>query len=255
MRVLLLGGSSEASALARLLASDARFQATLSLAGATREPAPAPIPQRVGGFGGVMGLVAYLRAEQIDALVDATHPFARQMSTNAVAAADRTGVALLQLLRPPWTPIAGDRWIEVGDMSAAAEALGEPPQRVFLTVGRKELAPFLARPQHHYVIRSVDPPPEHLLPRDSEVISARGPFALADEQRLLAEREIEILVTKNSGGKATAAKLQAARERGLPVVIVQRPELPSAERAPSPDAAFAWLQALHAGTSTKRRGV
>jgi precorrin-6A/cobalt-precorrin-6A reductase len=255
MRVLLLGGSSEASVLARLLAADARFQATLSLAGATRDPAPAPIPQRVGGFGGVMGLVAYLRAQHIDALIDATHPFARQMSTNAVAATERTGVALLQLLRPPWSAVAGDRWIEVEEMSAAAEALGEAPQRVFLTVGRKELAPFLAHPQHHYVIRSVDPPPDDLRPRDSEVITARGPFALADEHRLLAEREIEVVVTKNSGGKATAAKLQAARERGLPVVIVQRPELPLAERAPSPEAALAWLQALHAGTPTKRRGV
>lgn len=255
MRVLVLGGSSEASALARLLAPNARFQATLSLAGATREPAPSPILQRVGGFGGVAGLVAYLRAEHVDALVDATHPFARQMSANAVAAAERTGVALLQLLRPPWTPIAGDRWIEVADMRAAAEALGEAPQRVFLTVGRKELAPFLAHPQHSYVIRTVDAPPDDLLPRDCAVIAARGPFALEDERRLLAERGIEILVTKNSGGKATAAKLQAARERGLPVVIVQRPELPLAERAPSPEAAFAWLQALHAGTSTKRRGV
>jgi precorrin-6A/cobalt-precorrin-6A reductase len=255
MRVLVLGGSSEASALARLLADDRRFQATLSLAGATREPAPAPIPQRVGGFGGVMGLVAYLRAQHIDALIDATHPFARQMSTNAVAAAERTGAALLQLLRPPWIPVAGDRWIEVEDTHAAAEALGEEPQRVFLTIGRKDLAPFLAHPQHHYMIRTVDPPPDDLLPRDSEVITARGPFALADEQRLLAEHRIEILVTKNSGGSATAAKLQAARERGLPVVIVQRPELPLAERAPDPAAALAWLEALHAGTSAKRRGV
>lgn len=255
MRVLLMGGSSEASALARLLAEDKRFQATLSLAGVTRDPAPAPIPQRIGGFGGVMGLVAYLRTQKVDALIDATHPFARQMSTNAVAAAERTGVALLQLLRPPWTPVAGDRWIAVESMSAAAEALGDVPQRVFLTVGRKELAPFLAQPQHHYVIRSVDAPPGDLLPRDSEVITARGPFALADERRLLAEHGIDVLVTKNSGGDATAAKLQAARERGLPVVMVERPELPLAERAPSPEAALAWLEGLHAGTSAKRRGV
>ena len=255
MRVLLLGGSSEASALARLLAGNQRYRATLSLAGVTRDPAPSPIPQRVGGFGGVMGLVAYLRAERIDALIDATRPFARQMSTHAVAAAERTGVALLQLLRPAWAPVAGDRWTMVESMHAAAEGLGEEPQRVFLTVGRKELAPFLSHPQHHYVIRTVDAPPDDLLPRDSELITARGPFALPDERRLLDERRIEILVTKNSGGSATAAKLEAARERGLPVLMVERPVLPMAERAPTPEAALAWLEALHAGTSTKRLGV
>jgi len=255
MRVLVLGGSSEASALARLLAQDRRFQAVLSLAGATREPAPSPIPQRVGGFGGVAGLVAYLRGERIDALVDATHPFARQMSTNAAAAAERTGVALLQLLRPPWAPGAGDRWIPVPDMHAAAAALGEEPRRVFLTIGRKELAPFLAQPQHRYLIRTVDPPAPELLPRDSELIAARGPFALADELRLLRDREIEVLVAKNSGGGATEAKLAAARELALPVVMVERPALPLLERAPDPEAALAWLAALHAGTSTKRRGV
>jgi precorrin-6A/cobalt-precorrin-6A reductase len=248
MRVLILGGSSEASALAGLLAADPRFQATLSLAGVTRQPLPSPIPQRVGGFGGVAGLVAWLRAERVDALIDATHPFARQMSLNAVAAAEHAAVPLLQLLRPPWTAVEGDRWIPVADMSAAALALGEAPRRVFLTVGRKELAPFLAKPQHRYVIRSVDPPTPALLPRDSLALSARGPFALEDEGRLLAEHEIEVLVTKNSGGSATAAKLKAARERGLPVVMVERPELPLAERAPDAAAALAWLLRLHAGT-------
>jgi len=255
MRMLILGGSSEASALARLLAADARFKATLSLAGVTREPLPAPIPQRVGGFGGVAGLVAYLRAERVEALVDATHPFARQMSMNAVAASERTGVPLLQLLRPPWTSVEGDHWVPVADMHAAAAALGEAPRRVFLTVGRKELAPFLAQPQHRYVIRSVDPPPPELMPRDSLAIAARGPFALEDERRLLAEHEIEVLVTKNSGGGATAAKLRAARERELPVVMVERPVLPLAERAADPDAALAWLLRLHAGTPAQLRGV
>lgn len=249
MRVLILGGSSEASALAGLLAADPRFQPTLSLAGVTRAPKPAPVPQRVGGFGGIAGLVAWLRAEGVGALVDATHPFARQMSRNAVAAAERAAVPLLQLLRPAWTAVEGDRWISVADMSAAALALGEAPRRVFLTVGRKELAPFQAYSQHRYVVRSVDPPPSELLPRDSKVISARGPFALDDERRLLAEHAIEVLVTKNSGGSATAAKLQAARDLGLPVVMVERPELPPAERAPDAQAALAWLLRLHAGAA------
>jgi len=255
MRVLVLGGSGEASALARLLAADDRFEATLSLAGATRHPAPAPIPQRVGGFGGVAGLVAYLRSEQVDALVDATHPFARQMSSHAVRAAEHACVPLLQLLRPAWTPVAGDRWHAVEDMHAAARALGDAPRRVFLTVGRKELAPFLAKPQHHYVIRTVDPPPEELLPRDAEVIAARGPFAFGDEERLLRDRAIDVVVTKNSGSGATAAKLEAARLLGLPVVMVERPELPMAERAADPEAALAWLAALHAGAPAKLRGV
>jgi precorrin-6A/cobalt-precorrin-6A reductase len=170
------------------------------------------------------------------------------MSLNAVAAAEHTAVPLLQLLRPPWIAVEGDRWIPVADMSAAALALGKAPRRVFLTVGRKELGPFLTQPQHRYVIRSVDPPPPALLPRDSLAIAARGPFALEDERRLLAEHEIEVLVTKNSGGSATAAKLQAARERGLPVVMVERPELPLAERAADAEAALAWLLRLHAGT-------
>ncbi len=229
MNVLILGGTTEASALARALAGDRRFRATLSLAGRTRQPLPQPLPCRVGGFGGVEGLAAFLSEQQIGALIDATHPFAAQMSRHAAEAARLAGTPLLAVSRPAWQDEAGDRWLPVPDMDAAARALGRAARRVFLTVGQKDLAPFAAAPWHSYVVRSVDPPPPETLPPQAEVITARGPFAEPDERRLLAERRIEVLVTKNSGGEATRPKLAAARALGLPVVMVARPE-PAARR-------------------------
>ena len=255
MRVLILGGTSEAAALARALAGDARFCATLSLAGRTRAPAAPPIPHRVGGFGGIAGLADYLRAERIDALIDATHPFAAQMSRHAVAAATQTGTRLLVIARPRWQPVPGDRWITVATMPAAADALGHTARRVFLTIGRQDLAPFVAAPWHCYLIRSVEPPDPVALPPRAEVIAARGPFAEADERRLLAQRRIDVMVTKNSGGSATAGKLAAARALGLPVVMVERPAAPPAgNTVADAESAHAWLLRVHAET-TAERGV
>ncbi|WP_419900040.1 cobalt-precorrin-6A reductase [Roseomonas sp. USHLN139] len=245
MRVLLLGGTTEGAALARALAGDARFQATLSLAGVTRSPRPQPLPTRIGGFGGVEGLVRYLHEAGIEALLDATHPFAAQMTRHAAAAAQATATPLLRLDRPAWCAQPGDDWREYADMPALVESLGETPKRIFLTIGRKELAPFRAAPWHHYVIRSVDPPPPELLPPDATLVTATGPFALDDELALLRDHRIDLLATKNSGGAATAAKLEAARRLGLPLRLLARPARPAGLAVVGDVAgALAWLHGL-----------
>jgi precorrin-6A/cobalt-precorrin-6A reductase len=223
MRVLLLGGTAEASKLARLLARQSGISAILSFAGRTREPHAPKIPYRTGGFGGVDGLVVYLEAERIDVLVDATHPFAEQMSRHAALAAARVNIPLVCLSRPAWRPEAADRWIIVGTMAAAAAALGHESKRVFLTIGRLQIEAFAAAPQHFYLVRAIEPLlPSPNLPRH-RVILGRGPFTLEAEEKLLREESIDVIVTKNSGGAATFAKLLAARALGLPVVMVDRP--------------------------------
>ena len=252
LRVLILGGTTEASALARALAGDGRFDATVSLAGRTKAPVLPRLPSRVGGFGGVAGLVNYLRAERVAAVVDATHPFAAQMTRHAVAACSEVEVALLRLDRPQWQPGPDDRWTMVDDMAAAARALGEVPRRVWLTIGQKDLAPFKAAPWHRYLIRSVDAPAEEALPPGAEVITARGPFDEAAETVLLRDWNIEVLVTKNSGGEATRAKLAAARGLGIEVIMLRRPPAPVVETVGDVDAALAWL--VHHAASM-RRGV
>jgi precorrin-6A/cobalt-precorrin-6A reductase len=243
MKLLILGGTGEAAALGSALAKDSQFTATMSLAGRTSHPAPQSLPLRIGGFGGAEGLARYLTAERIDALVDATHPFAAQISCNAWAAARATGTRLLILHRPEWRPTTGDRWIPVPTMTDAARALGATPRRVFLTIGRQDLAPFRAAPWHHYVVRSVDPPPPYIAPPNCYVIMARGPFDEPGERRLLLEHRIQILVTKNSGGSATVAKLHAARALGLPVVMVARPPPPPGNTVVSVPAVLEWLHA------------
>ncbi len=241
-KLLILGGTTEASALARALEHDTRFAAVMSLAGATKNPATPPIPFRVGGFGGVQGLADHIVAEHIDLLIDATHPFADKMKHNAAEATRIAGVPMLAIRRPQWEPEPGDDWTAVPDMGAAADALGEKRKRVLLTIGQKELAPFKNYPQHAYVIRAVDAPDADSLPPDAEVITARGPFAEADERRLLSDRGIEAIVTKNSGGSATQAKLAAARALGIPVIMVARPAVPEVESVETADAALDWLE-------------
>ena len=238
--VLLLGGTSEASALARLLAARPDIPAMVSLAGRTINPIEPPIAYRIGGFGGVEGLCAFLDEHAVTALVDATHPFAEQMSANAVEAARRMGVPLLSLQRPAWQARDGDRWSEVLDARAAMQALGPAPRRVFLTTGRLELPAFLAAPQHFYLVRSVDPPEE--LPPRARLILARGPFAEADEIRLMQEEAIDILVTKNSGGSATYGKISAARRLGLPVILLRRPKTAEVETVATAQEALAWIE-------------
>lgn len=250
-KLLILGGSGEAAALARALAGDARYDVVLSLAGRTEQPVKLPVTVRRGGFGGPKGLARFLAEERIDKIIDATHPFAVQMKAHAVAAAQEAGVPLLAVRRAPWVAKPGDKWIMVGSLDEAAAALGRAPQRVFLTTGRDELRPFGAAPQHFYLIRSVEAPAPTDLPPCAELILARGPFDLAAEHALLEQQRIEIVVSKNSGGEATKAKLEAARALHLPVIMVRRPELPEApESVASVEDALAWLDHAHGATSS-----
>ncbi len=235
MRVLILGGTTEASAIARALAGDGRFAPILSLAGRTRAPALPPIPSRIGGFGGAEGLAAYLHRERIDALVDATHPFAARMKATAA----RMALPRLCVLRPPWTAQPGDRWMDVPDIAAAAACLGPAPRRVFLTVGQGELGVF--GPPHRYLVRSVDRPAD--APADAVVVTARGPFSEADDHALMQAHGIDALVTKNSGGSAVAGKLAAARALGVTVLMVARPPPPDGPTVPDAAAAIGWLHA------------
>ncbi|WP_137391312.1 cobalt-precorrin-6A reductase [Rhodoligotrophos defluvii] len=253
MKVLILGGTSEAAALARLLAGEHRLDALLSLAGATKAPAAQPLPTRIGGFGGSAGLARFLREERFALVVDATHPFATTMSANARAACNQTGVPLIAIRRLAWTPQPGDAWQQVANLEAAIAALGEAPRRVFLTTGRKEVAIARHAPQHHYLIRSVDPPPPETLPPRATVLLSRGPFEVDAERALLREHQIEVVVTKNAGGEATRAKLDAARALGLPVIMVERPPKPRADvEVASAAEAYAWLAAHVTGSLTER---
>jgi len=251
MRILILGGTTEARRLAEAVAKRSGFDATLSLAGRTDRPLPLPLPVRTGGFGGAEGLAAHLREMGTDAVVDATHPFAERISANAAAACAAAGVPLCRIARPAWAPGPGDRWTEVADMAEAVRALGDAPRRVFLTVGRLSLPAFEAAPQHAYLVRTVDPPdPPPALPR-LEVVTAVGPFGLEAERALLRDRGIEVLVTKNSGGTATRAKLDAARELGVPVVMVRMPDPPAGVTvAETWEEALGWLEA-HALASAR----
>jgi precorrin-6A/cobalt-precorrin-6A reductase len=250
MRILILGGTTEASALARLLAGDGRFEPTLSFAGRTAAPRAQPIATRTGGFGGAEGLAAYLREKAIEAMVDATHPYADRISANAVAACRQAGVPLASIVRPAWQPQHGDKWIVVRSTDAAPAALGHEPRRVFLSVGRQELPVFAAAPQHRYLARTVDRP-EGALPPDIRLLQARGPFDRTAELALLGDEKIDVVVSKNSGGTATYAKIEAARELGLPVVMIARPAKPAGHAVDGPEAALAWL----VQGRTSRRGV
>jgi precorrin-6A/cobalt-precorrin-6A reductase len=241
MRLLLLGGSTEANSLASRLWGHAHIRATLSLAGRTTSPATAALPTRIGGFGGIEGLSRYLMEERIGALVDATHPFAARMSANAMAACARAHVPLATFTRPPWRARPGDAWIEVGDAADAAAALGPSPKRVFLTVGRQQLGAFRDLP-HQFLVRTIDPPSPELLPKFAEILLAKGPFNVAEEIDLMRRHAIEILVSKNSGGGATEAKIEAARHLGLPVVMIQRPPIQGQTILYSLEEALAWIE-------------
>jgi precorrin-6A/cobalt-precorrin-6A reductase len=239
LRVLVLGGTTEGRELGERLAADARFDVLVSFAGRTASLVRPAVAHRIGGFGGARGLADFLRRERFDALVDATHPFAARMSFNAVQAAADTQTPLVRVERAAWTAADGDRWRSVDSMSAAARALGSEPRRVFLSVGRQEVAAFAAAPQHDYLVRAIDPF-DPGLPR-ARVIAARGPFALDDELALLRREAIEVVVSKNSGTPATHAKIEAARRLGLPVIMVERPQLPAAPTADSVAAVVSWL--------------
>jgi precorrin-6A/cobalt-precorrin-6A reductase len=245
MRILVLGGTTEASALAERLAARPCFYPLLSLAGRTRSPRTAPIPTRMGGFGGEVGLARFLKDERITAVIDATHPFAARISHNAARAAAEASVPILALRRPPWAPEPDDRWIEVSAMSDAMHALGDRPRRVFLTIGRTDLAYFEAAPQHHYLVRTIEPLGEAFSVPNLVALQDRGPFDEEGECDLMRSRAVTIVVTKNSGGRATYPKIAAARALGLPVVMVARPEAPvGIPEVATHEGALSWLEDL-----------
>jgi precorrin-6A/cobalt-precorrin-6A reductase len=239
MKVLILGGTAEASALARSLA-DCNADFILSLAGVTQSPRQ-PAPFRTGGFGGVAGLRAYLAEAKITHVVDATHPFAVQMSAHAALACADRGVPLVQLSRPAWQAEAGDDWREVETVEAAAAAMGAAPRRVFLSHG-KEITPFAAYPQHVYLIRTIDPPQGLAALPQRRLILARGPFDFADERDLLRNKKIDLIISKNSGGEATYAKIEAARALKIPVILIRRPAPQACAQAHSVADVRTWLE-------------
>jgi precorrin-6A/cobalt-precorrin-6A reductase len=240
-RILILGGTTEARRLAERLVERVDVEVTVSLAGRTTAPAAHAAPVRSGGFGGAEGLGRYLTAERVDALVDATHPYAAIISANAADAAAATRVPLLALRRPPWVPLPADRWIEVADAAAAVQALGEAPRRVFLALGKSEVRTFARAPQHYYLVRSVEPIDPPLAVPHASYVTGRGPFTEADDRALLAGHAIDLVIAKNSGGTATYGKIAAARALGLPVILLRRPALPDVPTVETIEDAVTWL--------------
>ncbi|MFD3473313.1 cobalt-precorrin-6A reductase [Streptomyces sp. NPDC058695] len=226
MHVLILGGTTEARRLAEALTTGhPGWRVTSSLAGRVARPLLPAGEVRTGGFGGADGLARALREHQVDALIDATHPFAGTISFHAAQAAATAHVPLLALRRPGWVPAPGDDWHGVASLEEAARHLPTLGRRAFLTVGRLGLEAFAGVRDVFCVVRSVDVP-EPPLPLRSQVLLARGPFTVEGERAVLREYGIDVLVTKDAGGEATAAKLVAAREAGIPVIVVERPPVP-----------------------------
>ena len=225
-----------ASAIAK-----AGLTATLSLAGRVERPIPMPLPTRIGGFGGAAGLRQHLETQTITHVVDATHPFATQMSRNAVQACTDANIPLLALTRPPWTESGGDIWTRVPDIAGAVAALDRAAARVFLAIGRMHVGAFAAQGQHHYLLRLVDPLGADISLPQVEAVIAKGPFSEAQDLNLLRNHQIDIVVSKNSGGTGAYSKIAAARQLGLPVIMIDRPEMPARAEAHSVDDVMAWL--------------
>ncbi|NJR38679.1 MAG: cobalt-precorrin-6A reductase [Leptolyngbyaceae cyanobacterium CSU_1_4] len=238
-RVLILGGTGDAVELANRAAEIPGIEVISSLAGRTQNPLNPGGVVRIGGFGGAAGLAHYLRDRQIHLLIDATHPFAAQITWNAAIAAKEVGIPHLMLIRPAWEKTTGDRWIEVENNAVAATVL--PAQRIFLTIGRQELSVFAHRSDCWFLMRMIDPPAPDTRVPNGKILLERGPFELADERSLLQNYDIGAIVSKNSGGDATYAKIIAARELKIPIVMVQRPELPTGEVVTRIEAALNWI--------------
>ena len=221
--------------------ADAGMRAVFSYAGRTAAPVPQPLPTRIGGFGGVEGLVGYLRAESISHVIDATHPFAARMSLNAHTACVALGVPLLRFERPAWEAGAQDRWTFAAALEDIPALLPDAPARVFLAIGKQQIALFASKPQHHYLLRLVDAPEGPLPLPNTSVVLARGPFNVEEDTALLRAHAITHVVTKNAGGAGARAKLEAARALGLQVILAQRPALPDCTTAASVKACMDWL--------------
>lgn len=240
--VLLLGGTTEASALAQALA-EAQIPATLSYMGRVERPKAQPVPVRIGGFGGVAGLRDYIRQHAVTHVVDATHPFAAQMSTNAVNACADTGTPLIALTRPAWQPGPGDDWQRVADIPAAVAALAGPARHVMLAIGRMHIHEFAPQPHHRYLLRLVDEPKETPPLPDHVVVVDRGPFSTQADIALMRAHKIDLVVSKNAGGTGSVSKLEAARALGLPVLMIDRPSLPPRHEVHAIAEVLTWLKA------------
>ena len=237
-RTLILGGTTEASNLARALA-DRGDDALFSYAGRTAAPVAQPLPTRVGGFGGVAGLLDFIAQNNITRVIDATHPFAAQMSRNAHAACTQAGIPLAAFERAPWAETAADNWTHLPSIEAAA--LPQVSTRVFLAIGKQALSVFANHPQHHYLLRLVDQPAAPLPLPHTTVTLARGPFDLAGDIALLRDHGTKLIIAKNAGGTGAEAKLIAARELGLRVLMIQRPAVPPRTTFARLDDILAWL--------------
>jgi precorrin-6A/cobalt-precorrin-6A reductase len=239
-RILVLGGSSEASALARRLAASEEVSVITSFAGRVANLSLPPGEVRIGGFGGIEGLTEWLRAESIRVLIDATHPFTAVMPWHAYAACRACGIGRVRVLRDEWQQQPGDDWHFVPDLAAAAEELAAlGARRVFLTTGRQELRPFSGLDEVTFLVRAIEKPDPMPLSR-AELVLSRGPFDLDNEVALMTSHNIDALVTKNSGGAAAAPKLAAARQLGIPVVMISRPPVPEGETVSTLNQALAW---------------
>jgi precorrin-6A/cobalt-precorrin-6A reductase len=240
-RILVLGGTAEARILAGLLLHHG-YEPISSLAGVTANPHQPPGQVRKGGFGGAGGLADYCKHNMIAAIVDATHPFAAQISRHAFEAAQTLSMPIARLERPGWREQPGDRWLRVANIAAAVDAVPEDA-RVLLTIGRKEAHAFFGRPGISGIARMIEPPVE-AVPPSWTVRLARPPFLLRDECELMKSESIDCLVCKDAGGDETRAKLDAARECGIPVVMISRPIKPSVPEAHTPEAVMALTETL-----------
>ncbi|MGB3419686.1 MAG: cobalt-precorrin-6A reductase [Dolichospermum sp.] len=241
LRVLILGGIGDATELAAKVSNISCIEAIASLAGSTRKPVIPLGNVRIGGFGGASGLASYLREMHIDILIDATHPFADQISQNAAAAAQEVGIPRLMVIRPPWEKLEGDNWLEVENNLDAAAALSNQAKRVFLTIGRQEIATFSNLREIWFLMRMIDPPNPDVIVPPGLIIRDRGPFNLEKEQEILLKYNIDCIVSKNSGGSATYPKIIAARKLGIKVLMVNRPPVPPGEQVPDVESAVQWL--------------
>ncbi len=245
MRLLILGGTAEAASIAEQAVALSGTEVITSLAGRTRAPRKVPGEQRIGGFGGPEAMADYLRNQRIDALVDATHPFALNISANAAAACDAAGVSRLMLVRPPWKPGPDDNWISVANAAGAASEINARGYRhAFLATGRQELPAFADMPHIRLLVRLVDPPAAALQLADYEVVTGRGPFVEAEEHDMLSRHGIDVIVAKNAGGIGSWPKLAAARRLGIPVVMIERSGRQTGEIVETVDDVMAWLGAF-----------
>jgi len=244
VKLLILGGTGEAAELARNLPSG--IDVMTSWAGRTKTAPNLPGMVRIGGFNGAEGLRDFLLENKFDAVIDATHPFAAKISAHAAQACKEADIPRLTLLRPPWEKREGDHWVMVESLEDAAAKLPELGRRPLLTIGRQNLGIFTPVQDAHFFVRLIEPPAAALPLKNYSVLTGRPPFSLEEEQEHLRFEEIDLLITKQSGGNATYAKIEAARIAKIPVLMIERPAPPPGETVSSIEACIEWLNRLSA---------